>query len=33
VVVPLGKREIARWTLKAMLRTGHVTIEEFLAAL
>ena len=30
IIVPLGKGEIARWTLKSMLRTGHLSIEEFL---
>ncbi len=33
IVVPLGKGEIARWTLKAMLRTGNVTLDEFMKGL
>ena len=33
IVVPLGKREIKRWTLKSMLRTGNLTLEEFERAL
>ena len=33
VVVPLGLKQIKPWTLKAMLRTANVTIEEFRRAL
>jgi len=33
VVVPLGKKQIDRWTLKAILREANVTVEEFVRAL